>query len=115
MWRKKAYPANSTGLRPRRLGRPVDPRAQQLSSNYAAYERGVSITGSNASTYQMSHSEKFDNPLSFNGPVDADPPSYPIPPPCKEGARSATVSAYLSAVAQTFLSAGAGDFPVPSF
>ena len=40
-----------------------EPRAQQLTSKHPAHERCVSISGSDANTYQISHSEKFDNSL----------------------------------------------------
>src|SRR5713226_9291096 len=46
-----------------------EPRAQQLTSKHPAHERCVSITGSDANTYQISHSEKFDNLLPLNDPV----------------------------------------------
>ena len=51
------------------------PRPQQLTTKQAAYESCVSITASIASTYQISHCERFDNPLSLNDSVE---PGRPI-------------------------------------
>ncbi len=57
------------------------PRAQLLTSKQAAHEGCVSITACNASTYQMSHCETFDNLLSLNGPVEPSPRKSPAGTP----------------------------------
>ena len=74
---------------------PIRNRMASRSTAYnhnADLQTRLSITASNASTYQTSHSEKFDNPLWLNDPAEPRPSNEP-PSPRELGARSAAVSA----------------------
>src|SRR5258707_5429765 len=63
--------------------------------------------------YQISHSEKFDNPLSLNGPVDADRPIGSVSLARHERGRSPGTTADELRVRDAFLSPRRGLAPPP--